>query len=142
MTLNKTLALVFTSVLICLLVGLYYVKLSVSESLWYSENSIEYLLLTPDILKNLPVEKIGMVKHYYYSAADGSKPLINAIEMESEKNRDFIETTVAGYLGENGFTGDNPNIFVKDKQQITLGTEKSESNSWFVNITLLEIISG
>lgn len=138
---KKTLTIILLPILVCLAIGIYYVKLSFSESLRFSGHSIQYLLLTPEILKKLPVEEIGTVKHYYYSAADGNKPLINAIEMESKKSEDIIETTVTNYLIKNGFTTDTPNTFVKDKQEISLGIEKSEPNSSNVNITLIENIN-
>lgn len=121
--------------------GVYYAKLVLSESLHYSKHSIEYILMTPEVFKHLPVEEIGKVKEYYYSAADGNKPVINALELESDKTVNAIDATLADYFSKNNYTSSSKNTFSKDKQEISISIEKSQSNTLTVNITLLELIN-
>lgn len=135
-----SLILLLIPILICLVIGVYYIRLSMMESIRFDKDSIEYRLLTPDILKNISTEDIGKIKHYYYSAADGHKPLINSIEMVSDKSREYVENILENYLVNHQFIKIKPGEFKRDGQEVSISFEKADSKIWNINITLVEMI--
>ena len=75
-------------ILTCLLLtaaGIYCIKLVFSESLYIENNIIEYYLLVPAIIKDIPLEQTDHVMRYYYSAADGNKPAIASVKFTTLK---------------------------------------------------------
>jgi len=135
-----SLTLFLIPVLTCLGIGMYYMKLSLSENMEFERNSIEYRLLTPNILKDIPTEDIGKVSRYYYSAAEGDKPLINAVELVSGKEKERLENIIMRYFLHKQFIINKHGKIVKDDEEITLTFEKNDSNEWVIRITLAEII--
>lgn len=135
-----SLILFLIPILTCLTIASYYIKLTVTDNLRYKKDSIKYRLLTPAILKKFPAEDIGKVKHYYYSAADKNKPLINSIKLVSSKDKDYLEEKITRYFVNNQFTKTRSGELIKDNLQISVLFEKNNSNIWDVRITLLEII--
>lgn len=137
---KSTLLLLLIPILTCLFLGGYYINLSMSEGIRFAKNSIEYRLLTPDILKGIKTGDTETIKHYYYSAADGNKPLINAVELESGEDINEIEKKLTQYLINHHYTNIKPGEFIKDNQQISISFEKKQANIWNVSVTLLEVI--
>lgn len=135
-----SLILFLIPILTCLTIAAYYMKLAMTDNLWYEKDSIKYRLLTPAILKKFPAEDVGKVEYYYYSAADGNKPLINSIKLVSDKDKDYLEEKITRYFMNNQFTKTQFGELIKDDLQISVLFEKNNSNTWNVSITLLEII--
>ena len=137
---KNTLSLFLIPILICLVVVVYYRNLVMTENIRFPKDSIEYRLLTPNVIKNIQIDDIGEVKYYYYSAADGNKPLINAIKLESNKDKNYIESKITQHLINNQFTKIKSGKFIKDNQKISVLFEKNNSNTWNASIIVIEVI--
>lgn len=134
------LAALFVILFISAAFAIYYVKLSLSESLKFENGSLPYRLLTPNILKNFNARKIGKVKYFYYSAADGNKPLINAIELVSSQKKEFIEQLADDYFIQHHYLKSGPGQYKKDRQNVYVSILRTSNGHLNINITVSETL--
>jgi len=118
----------------------YYVKLSLSESLRFEKGSLEYRLLTPDIFKKFNTNQTGKVKYYYYSAADGNKPLINAIELESSYKKEQIEKETDNYFIDHHYAKISSGEYKNNKQIVSVSIQQAREGKLNISITVAEIL--
>ncbi len=60
--------------------GYYYFRLVTTDSPYIVNNSMEYYLLVPTVLKQLPLDSMDQVMRYSYTAADADKPAVVSVE--------------------------------------------------------------
>ena len=136
---NKAVYLFMLIGALMLSAGAYYIKLIFSDSRYIEENSIEYIILVPAILKEIPLEESNQVKNYYYSSADGNKPVINAVEFTTLKTSDEIVKKLMNYFNGLGFENYNDS-YKKDNMEISITHSKGDGDVILVNVTLLEYL--
>lgn len=118
----------------------YYLKLSLGESLSFGKDSIEYRLLTPQDLKQLPIASLGNLDHFYYSAADGNKPLINAVEIISSLDTQQRQRILREYFISRGYKENAKGEFKKETTTASAMVSQEAAGAWRVIITLEEEI--
>jgi hypothetical protein len=114
---------------VALLIGAYCLMALVSEQRTYGPMSPDYLLLTPKLIRQLPVGQAEEVA-YAYSAADGPKPTVSSIEfVAKEAHRAELESGIRTYLTGLGFVEKSPGQFAQTRHEVAvestpMGTEK------------------
>ena len=139
-TIKKTTVIFSIFIVTALILLSYYLIASFSESKRYSKNSLDYLLLTPGLLKNQPLADIYNVE-YYYSAADGNKPTVYAMTFFTHKSQDDIKTNFENYLKSLGHTKNEGNIFSKDNQKVSIKYSLSQNQEMSVTFSIMEYLS-
>lgn len=139
-TRTRTVRVLAAAALVMVAAGGYYLRLVQSEGIRFEKGSIEYMVLTPSVLKSFPVDGLGQVQHYYYSASDGNKPLINSIELVSDIGREEVQNMISRNLAALGFEQIEPLEFEKNGQHISVIIESKGAKKLNVAIALLEIL--
>ena len=119
--------------------GAFYIKLVFSDSRYIEKNSIEYFILVPAILKDIHLEESDQVTYYYYSSAEGNKPVINAVEFTTIKMPDVLVKKLMRYFNGLGFENYNDS-YKKDNIEVSITHTKVEGDTTLVNVTLLEYL--
>lgn len=119
--------------------GIYYTNLVFSDSRYIEKNSIEYLLLVPSILKELPLKPTDQVRNYYYSSADGNKPAVVSVEFTTPKYSGETHTKILNYFDELGFKHNN-NLYKKKNMEVSITHSTREGNTILVNVAIFEYL--
>lgn len=115
----------------------YLALLVFSESVTYSKSSVEYYLLTPQVLKGLPLEEVETAE-YYYSAADGNKPTINSIELSLDGEKQQINNKLSGFFTANNYTISDDGFYKKGATEVSV--EYQEEDGVRVKVTVFEYL--
>ncbi|WP_157496850.1 hypothetical protein [Hahella ganghwensis] len=131
---------VYPLLVLMIVLGVYYFSASLSENRRYSQYSIDYLLLTPAILKEQPVQGATDVV-YFYSAADGNKPTVITMEFRSAIALSEIKKLLADYFKSQGFKPNNIGIFTKQNEEVLVEiTHDNGDNNQSIKLSLLEYL--
>lgn len=128
---KKVIAGIFLFLVTTLAVLAYFLSIILREGTEYERLSVEYYLLTPGIIKELPFEGLEDA-NYYYSTADGNKPVVNAIEFTEKKPANVI----ANYLIANKFKLQTDGAYKNGPQIVYL--EYTGDERAVAKITVLE----
>jgi hypothetical protein len=121
--------------------GIFYIVLAIlSEHRSYSKPSLDYMILTSTIIKDLPFE-LPVDAHYTYSAADGPKPAINTVEYFISSDRDHSAALIGNFLLQQGLTEQSPGVFAGDGQEVLVRWLSQESSNPRIRIEVLDYIS-
>ncbi|OZG75452.1 hypothetical protein BTA51_03510 [Hahella sp. CCB-MM4] len=121
------------------MLAVYYALASLSEDRSYSKYSIDYLLLTPSLVKKIPIEDISD-EFYLYSAADGNKPSRALVTFTSGMNRESVEGTLANYLRSEHFKTSGANTFTRQNEEVILEYQSEGEGFHRISFTLLEYL--
>jgi len=91
--------------IIFLLIGacLYYIKLLSTDIRIVENSSIEYYLLVPDILKEIPLEQTDQLMSYHYTSADSNNPAIVTVEFITQHFAGATTEKLVSYFDGLGF---------------------------------------
>ncbi len=112
----------------------YLLSIIVSESVSYEKGSLEYYLLTTEIIKELPFTELEDA-NYFYSTADGNKPVENVVEFSTTKPI----SALSEYLIANKFKLLADGSYENGSQIIYI--EYSENEKKQIKITVLEYLN-
>jgi hypothetical protein len=108
------------SALIFVCLGLLYcMKMIFSDGLSYSAGSIEYLILTPSTITDLPI-KDSTDARFTYSSADGPKPAITTVELTTTQELPKVEAKIRTYLTSAGFVETKPRDFERKDTEVVV----------------------
>lgn len=88
----------------------YLFSMVLDESRIYNKWSLEYYLLTPEIIKKLPLKGLDTAE-YYYSSADGNKPTIYQVQFAIEASEEEIVNVLTEYFIAQKFTQSEKEYF-------------------------------
>ena len=126
---------------IALSAAVYYIVLSFSEGKVLSPGSIDGYVLIPSILRSEEISRLGKVRNYYYSAADGPKPRIASVNIMTYKQKETVHQQVRRYFLSMGFKENEDHELWNGKQEVSVSFEKNEERGWIVDIALLDHIN-
>ena len=131
---------IYLCVALIFLLITYYTISSLSESKKFSKYTLDYLLLTPSLIKNQPIMDVYN-ENYYYSAADGNKPAVVAVTFFSKKNQEDIRLAITEYLKLHGYVNREPNFFRKEDREVSIKYRHSEDEDISVTLSIIEHIN-
>ena len=108
----------------------YLASIIFSENVSYQKGSLEYYILTQEIIKELPLEELTDAK-YFYSSADGNKPAINTIEFPASAS----DSILSDYFSSKQYKLIENGSYKKNSQEVVI-----ESKNNRVKITVLEYL--
>ncbi len=111
----------------------YSASIILSEHVTYKKGSLEYYLLTPEIIKELPLKQLTDAK-YYYSSADGNKPAINTIEFSGT----ISDSILSDYFSSNQYEIIENGSYKKGSQEVTVEYVKDDEKR--MRITIFEYL--
>jgi hypothetical protein len=120
-------------------VVIYCISAVLSDDRTYSKLSLDYLILTPDIIKDLPLE-LPDEAEYTYSAADGPKPAISIIEYTTEGDQDHLTAAIGKYLQHQGLTEQSPGMYTGNAQEVVVRLSAKETSSIRIHIEVLDYL--
>ena len=123
--------------IIMILVTVFYIKISLSESMSISKGSLASYLLIPQLLKSTELQQLGTIKDYYYDASDGVKPKITAVNMSFDDINLIKESNLKEYFLSVGFRENDKNELWKNNRELTIDIEQ-KNYSWLVTVAILE----
>jgi hypothetical protein len=120
----------------------YYAYLSLSEGRIITTDSVERYILIPGILRDPSLLLMGDAKQYYYSAADGMKPMVAAVDIVMDGNQEAIRKKITQYFLLNGYIENDAHEIKNStgKQEISITIKKSSDAQWEANIALLDFL--
>lgn len=133
-TIYGLMAIVFISMA---MLGSYIVLISFSENRMFTRSSVDYIFLTPSLLKDLPISPISD-QSYTYSAEDGPKPRITTFTFSGQIEHTRIVDQVHTYLKSLGYVKKDAYHFEKPKEEVHI--EYVEPNR--IRIVFMEFFSG
>lgn len=113
--------------LLCMGLAGYCIKALLSDGREYSELSLEYWLLTPNVIKAVERECTSKAL-FTYSAADGPKPMVAQLDCNIQPES-FIQIAREHGYSENGYAS-----FKKEGAELKL----SVRNGGGASVTLIE----
>lgn len=116
--------------------SVYGLALVLSESRTYTASSVDHLLLTPRLLKELPLDSQGVAR-YTYSAADGPKPAVTTVELTARGERVQVERSIGAYLAARGFAERDPGSFSKGRREVQV--EYGQSRAGGVDVRVADV---
>jgi hypothetical protein len=133
----------FASVLAILAVGgvvAYCLSAVLSDGRTYSKASLDYLILTPEVIKGLPLDH-SYEAQYTYSAADGPKPAICTLEFAATGDQDHLINEIGQYLKGLGLTEKSPGVFVRDGQEVLVHSSSHDARYSRMRVEVLDFLS-
>lgn len=135
---KKTITGIFLFVVVVIAVLAYLASIIFCESVTYQKGSLEYYLLTPQIIKELPIQRLNNAD-YFYSSADGSKPSISSVEFFYKTTGKEISDILSNYFIMNKYLQLKNGSYKKDFQEITVEYKK-EKGKTTAKIIVLEYL--
>ncbi len=129
-------------ILILVLGGYFFLRLILSESVLIHNGSLKRDLLIPYILRDNSLTGLGRIKSYYYSAADGVKPIVTSVSLIIRQDRELVKEQIRQYFFLKGFEVNRNNEMIKENLVVSIEIKNGEGNSWVVTIALLEHLEG
>jgi hypothetical protein len=117
--------------------GLYYIKLVSTDIRIVENSSIEYYLLVPDILKEIPLEQTDQLMGYHYTSADANNPAIISVEFITQHFAGATTEKLVSYFDGLGFEINN-NVYRKNNIEISITHSPSELGAVLMNVSLVE----
>jgi hypothetical protein len=100
-------------------IAAYVVAAMLSDGRSYSKSSLDYLILTPAILRSLPLGQAEDMR-FTYSAADGPKPVVSTVEFVITGDQDRFTEAIREDLRSKGLTEKSPGVFERSGQEVSL----------------------
>lgn len=117
--------------------GFYYIKLVSTDIRIVGNSSIEYYILVPDILKQIPLEHTDQIMDYSYTSANGNKPSIISVEFITQRFAGAATERLVRYFDGLGFESNN-NVYRKDNIVISITHSPSELGAVLMKVSLIE----
>ena len=115
-----------TALLAVVAIAAYVVVAILSDGRSYSKSSPDYLILTPSIIRNMPLAQ-AMDMRFTYSAADGPKPVVSTVEFVVTGDSERFTEAIKEYLRSNGLTEKSPGVFERSGQEVSLQPASAEN---------------
>ena len=132
---NQTITLFVLSCFLLIGAGFYYIKLVSSDIRIIGNSSIEYYLLVPDILKDIPLEQTDQLMGYHYTPADDNNPAIVSVEFITQNFAGSATEKLVHYFDGIGLKNSN-NVYRKDNVEISITHSPSELGAVLMNVSL------
>ena len=111
----------------------YLASIIFSENVYYQKGSLEYCLLTQEIIKELPLETQAEAK-FFYSSADGNKPAKNTVEFSGT----ISDSILSDYFSSNQYELIENGSYKKDSQEVIVEYIGPDKNR--IKITVLDYL--
>lgn len=118
-------------------IGLYYIKLVSTDIRITGNSGIEYLLLVPDILKEIPLDQTDQLMGYYYTSAEDNNPAIVSVKFVTQNFAGTATEKLVRYFDGIGFKNSN-SVYRKDYIEISITHSPSELGAVLMNVSLIE----
>jgi hypothetical protein len=118
----------------------YSISAVLSDDRTYSRLSLDYLILTPEIIKDLPFE-LPAEAEFTYSAADGPKPAISIIEYTTKGDQDHLIAAIGEYLQHQGLSEQSPGMYTGGAQEVLVHLLSHETSSVQIRIEVLDYLN-
>lgn len=110
-----------------------------SDGRTYSRNWVDYLLLTFPLIKGLPLSG-GKDIHYFYSAADGPRPSVNAVEFVVADTSTGSDDVIQYFLSQ-GLVEKSSGEFTRNREEVTIRSEPLAAGETRVRVEVLDYLN-
>lgn len=139
LTIKRAVIALVLAIIVIAGIVIYSISAVLSDDRTYSRLSLDYLILTHEIIKDLPFE-LPSEAEFTYSAADGPKPAISVIEYSTAGDQDHITAVIGQYLQHQGFTEQSPGMYIGKDQEILVRLLAKDNLNIQIRIEVLDYL--
>lgn len=136
---RRAVLIVVFSLLAAAGIGAYVLAAVLAEDRAYSKASLDYLILTPKVIRNLPLEQAEDIQ-FTYSAADGPKPAISTVEFVPTGDSGRAVEAIGANLRSQGLTEKAPGVFERSGQEVSLQPAAGDAAQRRVRVEVLDYL--
>ena len=119
--------------------AVYYFKAALADGRYIEPGSIEYYVLVPAVIKQLPLDPADQIVSYYYSSADGDNPAVVSVAFSTVKPIGRFYEALVDYFDTLGFQNVDAG-YKKDAMEISITHSVGDDDAIIINVALLEYL--